>query len=135
MILFISPINSSIEEIDIEQGLVSLGIFNEVCDKEKAEKIKAMILPSEDITEYKATHEKAFGIFIGYSVEFENAVLSNEEWNEKVDQKIINDIARGIATIKRQVKKYKLDGYSLYIYFLPFNNAEEDKEKIMSEIL
>ena len=128
-------INSSIEEIDIEQGLVSLGIFNEVCDREKAESIKKMILPSEDITESKVIHEKAFGIFIGYSVDLKDATLSNEEWNEKVDQKIKSDVTRGIETIKKQVKKYELDGYSLYIYFLPFNNADEDKEKIMSEIL
>lgn len=128
-------INETVNEIDIEQGLVSLGIFKEVCDEEKANSIKELILPNEDISEKVAIHEKAFGMFIGYSVEFEDKTLSNDEWNQHVDKKIFDDISRGISTIKKQIEKYNLDGYSFYIYFLPLNKADEDRKKIMDDIL
>lgn len=130
-----TSIKQTVNEIDIEQGLVSLGIFKEVCDEQKANTIKEMILPTEDITETCAIHEKAFGIFIGYSVEFEDKTISNEEWNENVDKKIIDDISRGISTIKKQIENNKLDGYSIYIYFLPFNKADKDRKQIMDDIL
>jgi hypothetical protein len=128
-------INTTIDEIDVEQGLISLEIFREVYDKEKAEAIKEFILPKEDISETSAIHERAFGIFIGYSVEFDCKELNSEEWNKQVDAKIRKDIGRAISTIEHQITTYGFDGYSIYIYFLPFNKADDDRKKIMGDIL
>lgn len=128
-------ITTTINEIDVEQGLVSLGIFREVCDECKAEEIKELILPQEDISETTVIHERAFGIFIGYSVEFDGRELTNEEWNQQIDTKILMDVGRAKSTIESQIKKNNLDGYSFYIFFIPFNKADEDRKMIMDYIL
>lgn len=127
-------LNTTLSEIDIETGLVSLGIFKEVCSEEKANIIKELILPREDITETIATHEKACCVFIGYSIGFDENI-SNQVWNEKVDERIKADIKRAVNTMKNRIKNLNLSGYSFYCYFMPFNKADDDKETIMNSIL
>ena len=127
-------LNNSLNEIDIETGLVSLGLLKEVCDKEKANIIKELILPKEDITETVITHEKACCVFIGYSVDYDDNV-PNQEWNISVDEKIKTDIERAVETMKNKISKLGLTGYSFYCYFMPFNKADDDRKTIMELIL
>jgi hypothetical protein len=128
-------LENTIKNSDVEEGLVSLEIFNEVCSKEDAEAIEAMILPKDDISEESIIHEKAIGVFIGYSVDYENDNISNSEWNRNVDSKIENDIKRAVSTIKKRITKTKLSGYSFYCYFLPLNTADDDRVSIMNSII
>ena len=45
------------------------------------------------------------------------------------------DIKAAIPYIEKKVADLKLGMHSYYFYFLPFNNAEEDKKQIMDELL
>lgn len=127
-------IMNTLDEIDIEKGLISMEIFKEICDEEKAKALMELIIPAEDITEKTSIHEKALGIFIGYSVDYEENI-SNKEWNIKVEEKIKADILRAVETMKKRIVKHGLRGYSTYCYFMPFNKADEDRISIMKKIL
>lgn len=128
-------IGNTIKNSDVEEGLVSLEIFKEVCSREDAEAIKEMIIPKEDISEQSVMHEKAIGLFIGYSVNYEDKKIDNSEWNKNVDLKIRKDIERAVNTITKCIAKTQLDGYSFYCYFLPFNKADNDRVEIIKDII
>ncbi|WP_341878082.1 DUF1837 domain-containing protein [Defluviitalea saccharophila] len=127
-------IKKTIDEIDIETCLVSGEILKEVCSKEEAEAIIQMILPSEDVSDKIAIHEKAVGIFIGYTGSYDEDI-ANSVWNKTLNEKIKKDIERAVSTIKNKIEDLKLKGYSFYCYFLPLNNAEEDRKDILNNIL
>lgn len=127
-------IKSSINEVDIETGLISSEILKEVCTKADAEQIRQMIIPSEDSSNKYGTYEKAIGIFIGYTGNYEEDI-SNSAWNNKLEEKIKVDIERAVKTMKKKISDMELKGYSFYCYFIPFNNAEVDRREILSNIL
>ncbi|HCQ89406.1 MAG TPA: hypothetical protein DIU45_06205 [Clostridium sp.] len=127
-------IKNSIDEISIEVCLVSGEILKEVCDKKDAETIKQMILPSEDINNDFGTYEKAIGIFIGYTGDYDEDI-PNSKWNKCLNDKIKNDIGRAVKTMTKKIESLCLKGYSFYCYYLPFNNAEKDRKSILDSIL
>lgn len=127
-------IKNTLDEIDIELGLVSGEILKEVCSEEDANIIIDMILPSEDVTETLSTHEKAVGLFIGFSGSYDEDI-SNAAWNNTVNDKIKADIARAVKTIAKKIDGLGLKGYSFYCYYLPLNNADEDRKEIINNIL
>lgn len=127
-------IKNSIDEISIEVCLVSGEIFKEVCGKEDAEAIKQVILPSEDINNKFGTYEKAVGLFIGYTGNYDEDI-PNSKWNKSLNDKIKNDIRRAVSTITKKVESLGLKGYSFYCYYIPFNNAEGDRKNILDNIL
>lgn len=127
-------IRKSIDEIDIETALVSEEILKEVCTEEEAKKLMEVILPSEDIEDKFTTREKAIGLFIGYTGDY-NEDIDNSTWNKIINEKIKKDIERAVDTIKKKIEALSLKGYSFYCYYLPFNNAEEDRRTIMDNII
>jgi len=46
-----------------------------------------------------------------------------------------SDILNSVSYIESRITAHGLDGYSLYIYLLPFANADEDKKDIMDKLL
>lgn len=127
-------IKNSLDEIDIEAGLVSSEILKEVCTKEEAKAIREIIIPSEDIADEFSLREKAVGLFIGYTGSYDENI-SNSMWNKTINEKIKTDIKRSIKVMKTKINELGLSGYSFYCYYLPFNNAEEDRKRIMNSIL
>lgn len=127
-------IKNSIDEINIELCLVSGEIFKEVCDKRDAEIIKQMIIPTEDINNDFATYEKAIGVFIGYTGNYDEDI-PNSKWNKTLNDKIKDDIKRAVQTMTKKIDNLNLRGYSFYCYYLPFNNAEQDRRSILDDIL
>ena len=92
-----------------------------------------MILPSETGSQKPAT---AFGMFVGYSL---NGVSANgksvNEYQGDVLEQVRNDIQSNVSFIESKITQYGLDGYSMYIYLLPFADADEDKKDIMDKLL
>lgn len=129
-----NSISNSLKEIDIEVALVSGEILKEVCNKKDAEIIKNMIVPREDIGDLVSVHEKAVGLFIGYTGDYEEDI-KNSDWNKTINDKIKNDISRAVKTMEKKINELGLKGYSFYCYYLPFNNAEEDRKNILNNIL
>ena len=79
--------------------------------------------------------EKAFGIFLGYSIDLKNEDMANEEYIKIVKEKLNNDLSSITEYINKKVIENGLQIYSFYIYILPLNNALIDKDKLMSEAL
>ena len=55
--------------------------------------------------------------------------------NPHVLDKLKADILNQVSFIESKITQYGLDGYSLYIYLLPFANADEDKKNIIDKLL
>ncbi|AQM61320.1 DUF1837 domain-containing protein [Clostridium baratii] len=127
-------IKNSINEINVEICLISGEIFKEVCNEREADIIKSMIIPTEDSKNELATYEKAIGVFIGYTGNYDEDI-SNSKWNRTLNEKIKGDIGRAVKTMVRKIENLDLRGYSFYCYYMPFNNAELDRKSILDNIL
>lgn len=129
---FKSIINT-LEECDIEKNLIATNILNETMSKEEAEKLKRLIIPSAKEDEEEGVFkENAFGIFLGYSIEYDDDI-SNIEWCKGVESKIKDDVREIKEYVMKKIIENDLKRYSFYIYMLPFNNAQEDRKNILKD--
>ena len=95
--------------------------------------LEAIILPSETGSQKPAT---AFGMFVGYSLSGVSASGKPvNEYQDDVLEQVRNDIKNNVSFIESRIMQYGLDGYSMYIYLLPFADADEDKKDIMDKLL
>lgn len=116
-----------------ERQFVDSSIFAASFPTEIYDQLEAIILPSEKSSQKPAT---AFGMFIGYSL---NGVSTNgkpiDKYQHDVVEQIKNDIRNNVSFIESKIAQYGLDGYSVYVYLLPFADADKDKEDIMVKLL
>lgn len=84
----------------------------------------------------KANHaqaDNAFGVFLGYSLQLNG--VPNARFRELLTCKMQADIKSHTDYILDKIKEENLDNYSFYFYFLPFNNANIEKEAVLKNIL
>ena len=116
-----------------ERRFVESNIFAASFPSKIYDQLEAIILPSETGGQKPAT---AFGMFVGYSL---NGVSANgkpvNEFQDDVLEQVRNDIKNNVSFIESKITQYGLDGYSMYIYLLPFADADEDKKDIMDKLL
>lgn len=116
-----------------ERRFVESNIFSESFTKEISNQLEAIILPSEVASKKPTT---AFGMFIGYSL---NSVTTSgkdiDTYQNDVFTQAKADILNNVTYIESKIAEHGLDGYSLYIYLLPFSDADEDKKDIMDKLL
>ena len=133
---FIS-IKKIIANPDNEIRLVESNIFKEAFTPEQAEHIKNIILPEKrGDTQY----DKAFGVFLGYSLSLDATGMSNTQYRQAVKDKLVEDITAVITHIAKKInekddKGYDLSGYSFYFYTLPFNNTDNDRRTIIEKLM
>ena len=78
----------------------------------------------------------AFGLFLGYTLDNLPARgKSIDVYQRDAIAQIKNDILNRVPYIESKVTQYDLDGYSLYIYLLPFTDVDRDKKDIMNKLL
>ena len=86
------------------------------------------------IEEAFSRYYTSYGVFIGYTLG-----LSDEHpvdtFIELAEEKMRADIKRYIPYILQKIKDNHLGTHSFYFYFLPFNDAEEEKKAIMEAVL
>lgn len=114
-------------------GLIDGKLFDEVLtDKKQAEALRTLLIPKYRSASNKVEFESAYGIFIGYSF----APPQNESCapKEAIDIKIQQDIDSVKSQIIKLIQSMPEVNSDYYIFFLPFNNAVEDKHKIMQQI-
>lgn len=117
-----------------EYELVEAAIYNNEFDNEMNAALESMIVPKKGTVAQKA--EKAYGIFLGYSINVEDAwLLSNDEYLRNANEKMQDDIKAIIPYIEEKIHVLGLENHSFYIYILPLNEALKDKEKIIKEAL
>lgn len=113
-----------------ERQMVESTLFNNTYDPETTERLKQIIIPSKQRT---AAPDMAFGIFIGYTINVSED--DNDDFRTLAVEKMKSDIREAVPYIEKKATELNLTMHSYYFYFLPFNDAENDKKQIMDELL
>lgn len=116
-------------------SLISTEIFKETMTEQAAKEVIDLLVPNvtEDVNN-NVIKETAAGIFIGFDYPIEigdESIITRNKSIVKI-KSIVKDI---VDYINKIIKEKKLNGMSIYIYFLPFNDADKDREKIMDQLL
>lgn len=133
---FKEEVNKSDEDksgITFEKNLISDNLQKEFKEEEE-EFLFKLIYPSSE-SEFEV--DDAFGIFIGYETQIsENEKnLTNSEFRNVMKEKILNEISRASVNINNKIEEKGLSGHNFYIYIVPFTNIDENRKKILGEIL
>lgn len=113
-----------------ERQMVESTLFNNTYDAETTERLKQIIIPSKH---RNAAPDMAFGIFIGFTIDVTDD--DNDRFRTLAIEKMKDYIRNAIPYIEQKATELKLTMHSYYFYFLPFNDAENDKKQIMDELL
>lgn len=113
-----------------ERQMVDSTLFNHTYDDETTEWLRQILVSSKT---RQATLDMAFGVFIGYTIDAE--ADDNDSFRVECMLRMEADIKATIPYIEKKVADLNLGMHSYYFYFLPFNNAEVDKKRIMDELL
>lgn len=129
-----SSLSTCYSNRETDLKLLDSKFFEEIAstDENTLEVLKSLIIPSYRSANSKIETENAFGIFIGYSFSVpKNTTLTPKE---EINKKVKDDIEKVKQKIINHISKFESNS-DFYVFFLPFNNATEDKSKIMLEIL
>lgn len=113
-----------------ERQMVESTLFNNTYNAETTERLKQIIIPSK---QRNAAPDMAFGIFIGYTIGISED--DNDAFRTLAVEKMKADIRKAIPYIEQNATDLNLTMHSYYFYFLPFNDAENDKKQIMDGLL
>ena len=116
---------------DSEIHMVSQMALERMATDAEVELVKDILIPSPD---KKSNYNTSYGIFIGYTLGLgeEHPV---DTFVELAEEKMQADVKRYIPYIIQKIKDNHLGAHSFYFYFLPFNDAEEEKKLIMEAVL
>ena len=123
---------SSIEKNeDSEVHMVSQMCMERMATDSEIELVKDVLIPNPN---KRSSFNTSYGVFIGYTLGLcEDHPL--DTFVELAEDKMRADIKRYIPYILQKIKVYHLEAHSFYFYFLPFNDAEEEKKLIMEAVL
>ncbi len=116
-----------------ERRFIESKIFAEAFSDKVSEQLERIILPSESEDKKPTT---AFGIFLGYSIDkIDKTGKSVEQYQNEVILQATDDIKNSLSYMETKLKEHGLDGYSVYIYLLPFHDADRAKKEIVDRLL
>lgn len=115
-----------------ELRIVESTIFAQTYDDQTAEFLKELIIPGK---QKNTPVDRAFGVFLGYSLGLIADNYSNEAFPKEMMRKMNIDIKAHAAYIVKKIKEENLSAHSFYFYILPFNDADGEKLSIMNELL
>lgn len=115
-----------------EIRLINKNILSEEFDEETKQFIEALIVPQKRDANYSL--DKAFGVFIGYSLGLEKEKYTNKDYKTALKTQLENDISSTVKHIEKKINESGLSNYSFYFYFLPFDNAQKDRRMIMEAL-
>ena len=116
-----------------EYDLLETSILNNEFDADMNQTLESMIIPKKGTS--SSSIEKAYGIFLGYTINVDRTGLSNDEYLKNANEKMISDIKGIIPYIESKIGALSLSNHSFYIYILPLNDALSDKEFIIKDAL
>lgn len=120
--------NSAKEEYDF----LETTILNNEFDSETNKTLEDIIIPKKGSGLTKP--DSAFGMFIGYNVDVPDEP-NNEQFKINIKAKMESDIKSFAPYIENKITSLGLSSYSFYIYILPFNDINIDKDQIMRNAL
>lgn len=126
----------AVVRIERENGkgiqLVENRALDESFDEDIVNKLKDIIIP---IPGGKVANDRAYGIFLGYSLGLDPHARSSIDFLKILDSKMETDIKNHAAYIASKINSLGLDTHSFYFYIVPFNDAIIDKKQVMEELL
>lgn len=126
----------AIMRIEQENGqgiqLLARNSLREFFDIETAARLTKTIIPQPNDS---VINERAYGIFLGYTLGLNPENRSNAEFRQALDKKMEEDIRHHVTYIANKIKRLNLETKSFYIYFVPFNDAEVDKKQVMEDLM
>ncbi len=115
----------------LEIQMVQKTVLNLFFDKDEIQLLNDVIVPQQ---RRKNSFDVAYGLFLGYKLGL-NPSGRGDEYDNLVEKKMKADIKEHASYIVQKIHDYHLEGHSFYVYVVPFDEAEDDKTKIMDDVL
>lgn len=122
-------VNTYISNNTQDIRLLDTHLMNQLVEDKEAEILKKYILGNE--VEEKET---VFGIFIGYSINYDGQTDNNDDYKQNVKQANLNQVLNYREKIVKEIKKYNVSNYQFNFYFLPFHDAQRDRKIIIDQL-
>jgi hypothetical protein len=103
-----------------------------IYDPEATKFMVELMTPNRDGS-YKP--DMAFGVFLGYTINVQPPERDKNKYKTAVKEQLKKDVAAAQSYIMQKIYDNHLDGYSFFLYVLPFNDGVNEKESIIKEIL
>jgi len=113
-----------------ERQMVEATLFNQTFDNATTEQLRQILIPSKM---KQSSPDMAFGVFVGYSLDLK--CDNNDAFRKQAMAKMETDIQASIPYLTSKITELGLGMHSFYFYFLPLNDAENDKKQIMNDLL
>lgn len=124
-----TSINTYISNNTQDVRLLDTHLMNQLIEDDEAEILKKYLLGVE--VENKET---IFGIFIGYSINYDGANDSNDKYKQNIKEANLQQVLSYKQKIIDEIKKYNISNYEFNFYFLPFHNALKDRKNIIDQL-
>ena len=121
-----------------ERRMVDRAILSSSFDADTTSYLKSILIPSRAAS---GRPDISFGIFIGYSLGIDPSQYDNDTYRSKAMEKMKQDVEDIAPYISAQlsnasiVSNSNITNHSFYFYFMPFDDADSDKDKIMQNLL
>lgn len=121
-----------------ERKMVDRAVLSSSFDVGTTSYLKSILIPSRATS---GRPDISFGIFIGYSLGIDPSQYDNDTYRSKAMEKMkqdVEDIAPYISTQLANASiasNSNITNHSFYFYFMPFDDADNDKDKIMQNLL
>lgn len=127
----------AIDELKTDENyLVDEMLFNRSFDKDTTEYLSQLLKPSKARPDGKrVVRENAYGVFIGYSLDLDARSLSPDQHIDYIERKMRQDLKHFIPEIEKRICDAGLENNTFYFFFIPMNDAEDEKETIIREVL
>lgn len=112
-----------------EIRIVDQTVFDLPEDDPIVVQIQSIITPKPGV---QVNRNSAYGIFLGYTLGLDK---TRPDYRDAVDKKVVADIKRNIQTLRDKINQLGLSHRSFYVYILPFDDAENDKESVMKKVM
>lgn len=118
-----------------EKILVESTLFSKKFTPEAEEYLAKLLTPSKAGSNKRTVGDNAYGIFVGYSLGLTTANRSSNQFFSAIDKKMERDIQHFAPLIQRRIESAGLSQNPFYIFFIPLNDAELEKNNIIEAAL
>lgn len=125
-------ISNVAEDSTNEIRLINKNILSESFSEDETQFIQSLIVPQKRNQDLSL--DKAFGIFLGYTLDIDSSQYSNQEFRQAVSQKIKEEAESIADLIEKEIVQKKLHDYSFYFFMIPFNDAQKDRAAIINKL-
>lgn len=118
-----------------ERALVDSTLFGKHFNKETTAYLTQILTPSKGNNGKRTISENAYGVFVGYKLNLRADNRSSDQFLSSIDDKMIQDIRHYAPLIRQRITDAGLDQNPFYFFFIPLNDAENEKTSIVEAIL